>query len=350
MDFDIAYLLTQDGITSGAIYAMMALGIVLVFNVTRVIFVPFGDLVAYTALTLGYLQTQRLPGTIWLVIALTTLAFLIETTALVRTGKLNGLPRAIALWLVLPLVPVAVVSLTYSHALPLWLQIVLGIILVLPIGPALYRVVYQPVANASVLVLLMISVALHFAISGLALLAFGPEGLRTVPYVRGDIAIGSIGISIQMLLMIAVAMLLSIILFLFFEHSLLGKALRATAMNREGARLVGIRTTRAGLSSFLLASLIAGVAGVLISPTTTIYYDTGFMVGLKGFVGATVGAFISYPAAVVGAVVIGLIESVSSFYASALKEVIVFAAIIPIVLWRWLVAGAPHIDEEVEEE
>ena len=84
--------------------------------------------------------------------------------------------------------------------------------------------------------------------------------------------------------------------------------MRATAINREGARLVGIWTTRAGALSFLLAAGIAAVAGILISPTTTIYYDTGLIVGLKGFIGSVVGGFVSYPLAAVGAIVIGLIE------------------------------------------
>ena len=67
MDFDIAMLVTQDGISNGAIYAMMALGMVLIFNSTRIIFVPFGNLAAYAALTLGFFQLHQRPGTIWLV-------------------------------------------------------------------------------------------------------------------------------------------------------------------------------------------------------------------------------------------------------------------------------------------
>jgi len=350
MDLDIAYLISQDGVTAGAIYAMMALGMVLVFNVTRVIFVPFGDLVAYTALTLGNLQAQQQPGTIWIVIVLSVLAFLFEAESLRSANKLRQLPKAGLVWLVLPLIPVSAAYLSSGHRLPLAAQIALSVALVLPIGPLLYRTVFQPVANAPVLILLTIAVALHFAVSGLALLCFGPEGLRTTPFWRGDLEIGSFSISSQTLVMAGAAAALSVGLFLFFERSLLGKALRATAMNRDGARLVGIRTTRASTFAFLLASGIAAIAGVLISPTTTIFYDTGLMVGLKGFVGATVGGFVAYPAAVAGALIVGLIESVSSFYASAFKEVIVFAAIIPIVLWRWLVAGAANLIDDAEEE
>lgn len=350
MDFDIAVLIAQDGIASGAIYAMMALGIVLVFNATRVVFVPFGDLVAFAALTLGNLQLGQRPGTIWLLGVLAVLAFAFEAASLLGRGQAHRLPRAALVWLLLPLLPVAIGLAVEPRSLPLAAQIALSIALTLPLGPLLYRIVFQPAASAPILILLTMAVALHFAISGLALLAFGPEGLRTRPLLRADLVLGDLLVSGQMLLMLGASTVISLALFVLFSRSIVGKALRATAMNRDGARLVGIRTTRAGAVAFLLASLIAAVSGILISPTTTIYYDTGFMVGLKGFVGATVGGFVGYPAAVIGALLVGLIESVSSFYASALKDVIVFASIIPIVLWRWLATGSSRSHDEEEPE
>jgi branched-chain amino acid transport system permease protein len=134
-------------------------------------------------------------------------------------------------------------------------------------------------------------------------------------------------------------------LFVFFEATLLGTALRAVAVNRLGARLVGIRTQQAGLIAFTLAGLIGAVSGVLIAPLTTIYYDSGFLIGLKGFVAAIVGGLASYPLAVAAALVVGLVESFSAFWASAFKEVIVFTVIIPVLLWRsWR-----HRDVEDEE-
>jgi branched-chain amino acid transport system permease protein len=82
---------------------------------------------------------------------------------------------------------------------------------------------------------------------------------------------------------------------------------------------------------------------VLIAPLTTIYYDSGFLIGLKGFVGAIIGGLGSYPIAAAGAVLVGLLESYSSFWASAFKEVIVFTLIIPVLLWRSL--RSKHVDE-----
>ena len=349
MNFDIFVYLIQDALGTGAIYVLMALGIVLVFNVTRVIFVSYGDLVAYSALTLGSFELQKMPGTVWLVVTLAIMAFVIEASSLVRRKQARLIPKAFLYWGVIPVIPAALTFVIGAQNLSLPVAMLLTVALVLPLGPLLYRIVFQPIANAPVLILLMVAVALHFAIAGLALLYFGPEGLRTTPFLRGDVMLGGFPVPQQLIMIVGAAAIFSVILFVFFQYTLTGKALRATASNREGARLVGIWTTRAGALSFLLAAAIAAIAGILISPTTTIYYDTGLIVGLKGFVGSVVGGFVSYPLAAVGAILIGLIESFGSFYVSALKEAIVFAAIIPIVLWRWLYVPA-HDAEEIEDE
>lgn len=134
-------------------------------------------------------------------------------------------------------------------------------------------------------------------------------------------------------------------LWLFFERSLAGKALRATAVNRLGARLMGISSAAAGRLSFTMAAFIGALSGLLIGPTTTVFYDSGFLLGLKGFVAAVMGGLASYPAALVGALFVGLVEAFGSFWASAFKEVIVFTLILPILLWRSLTdkhAGEDH--------
>ncbi|HJV60999.1 MAG TPA: branched-chain amino acid ABC transporter permease, partial [Albitalea sp.] len=143
--------------------------------------------------------------------------------------------------------------------------------------------------------------------------------------------------------MVSAALILA--LALFFEHTLRGKALRATAVNRLGARLMGISTTAAGQLSFGLAAFIGALSGLLIGPTTTMFYDTGFLIGLKGFVAAIFGGLASYPGAAVGALFVGWLESFGSFWASAFKEVIVFTAIIPVLLWRSFLHGTQDEEE-----
>jgi branched-chain amino acid transport system permease protein len=346
---DIAILLAQDGIASGAIYVLVALGTVLIFAVTRVIFVPFGDVVGYSALTLAALQLGRFPGTVWLVLTLAGIASVMEGVAVVRRGEPHRLPKALLLYALLPVLPIVPVWLLAGRALPMWLEIVLTLALVLPISPLLYRIAFRPIADASVLVLLIVAVALHFAMAGLSLLYFGAEGFRTQPMTRAFFDIGPVVLSGQFLLMVGGSVLFSLLLFLFFERTLTGKALRATAVNRVGARLVGIRPSTTGAIAFLLASGLAGISGILVGPVATIYYDSGFLLGLKAFVGAIIGGLASYPGAAIGALFVGLLESYAAFWSSALKEVIVFGALIPILIWRSLVSGH-GLEEEIEEE
>jgi branched-chain amino acid transport system permease protein len=343
---DIALFLAQDGLTNGAIYALMALALVLVFAVTRIIFVPQGEFLAYGALTLATLQAGRLPGTVWLLLVMGTAAFAFDLAEMVRRRRFGPLAASAAWNLVLP---AAIAALTWAAAgrsLGLPLQIGLTLLLVVPLGPLLYRVAYQPIAHAPVLVLLIVSVALHLALSGIGLLVFGPEGMRTAAFSEQSLQLGALLVTGQSLWVYACSIALVALLYAFFGRTLYGKALRATAVNRVGARLSGISTEFAGKSCFLLAAAIGTFSGVLIGPITTIYYDTGFLVGLKGFVGAIIGGLTSYPLALAGALLVGLLESFASFWASAYKEVIVFTLIIPVLLWLSL--RTHHADEEEE--
>ena len=344
MTFDIALLLAQDGITNGAIYALLALALVLAFAVTRVIFIPQGEFVAYGALTLVALQAGRVPGTIWLLLAAGATVAIIEAVAAVRSREwrryawvaLWNLAYPLALWALLRAVPLT--------QWPMPLQILLALAIVVPLGPMVYRLAYQPLAEASVLILLIVSVAVHVVMVGLGLLVFGAEGSRTPAFSEGTIQLGALTASAQSLWVIGCSLALIVVLYLFFERTLYGKALRATAVNRRGARLMGIPTEFAGKLSFFLCALIGALSGILIAPITTIYYDTGFLIGLKGFVGAIVGGLASYPIAAAGALLVGLLESYSSFWASAYKEVIVFTLIIPVLLWRSL--RTHHVEED----
>ena len=344
MDLQIALLLGQDGITNGAIYALLALALVLVFAVTRVIFIPQGEFVTLGALTLASLQAGKTPGTVWLLLGAGIAIVLIDGGMAVRVGMVRRIPK-ILLWnLVYPSLAALLMFLIKPAELPMLAQVTLSLMLVVPLGPMVYRLAFQPLAEASVLVLLIVSVAVHMALVGLGLLFFGAEGSRTPAFSDAAFEIGSLRVTGQTVWVLASSALLIAALYQFFERTLYGKALRATAINRVGARLMGISTVMAGKLSFLLAALIGAFSGILIAPITTIYYDTGFLIGLKGFVGAIVGGLASYPVAAAGAVLVGLLESYSSFWASAFKEVIVFTLIIPVLVWRSLTTH--HVEED----
>jgi branched-chain amino acid transport system permease protein len=99
--------------------------------------------------------------------------------------------------------------------------------------------------------------------------------------------------------------------------------------------------------AYVLASILAGISGILISPVTTIFYDSGFLFGLRAFVGAIIGAMVNYPVTALGALLVGVLESFASFWSSAFKEVIVFSLLLPVLLWRSLSVG--EVEDEAEE-
>jgi branched-chain amino acid transport system permease protein len=344
MNLDIALLLAQDGLTNGAIYALLALALVLVFAVTRVIFVPQGEFVAYGALTLASLQLGKVPGTAWLLLCAGVVIAALDGFVALRAGKARRLPRLLAENLALPAALLAAAWWLAPQKPALWIQVVLALALVVPLGPMVYRLAFQPLQNASVLVLLIVAVAVHFALTGLGLVFFGAEGSRTPAFSDARFSVGAMSVSGQSLFVIGASVALIVALYLFFEKTVYGKSLRATAVNRLGARLVGISTTLAGRLTFTLAAAIGAVSGILVAPITTIYYDSGFLIGLKGFVAGIIGGLVSYPVAALGALLVGLLESYSSFWASAFKEVIVFTLIIPVLLWRSL--RTHHLEEE----
>jgi branched-chain amino acid transport system permease protein len=269
---------------------------------------------------------------------------IVDLTIAVRSGMLRRIPHIVGWNLLYPAVAAAIVFLLKPSGFPLLAQIVLALVLVVPLGPMIYRLAYQPLAEASVLVLLIVSVAVHLALVGLGLLFFGAEGSRTPAFSDASFDLGLVKVNGQTLWVVGASLMLIVALAVFFERTIYGKALRATAMNRTGARLMGISTIMAGKLSFLLAALIGAFSGILIAPITTIYYDTGFLIGLKGFVGAIVGGLGSYPIAAAGAILVGLLEAFSSFWASAFKEVIVFTLIIPVLIWLSLTTR--HVEEE----
>ncbi|MBR0873315.1 branched-chain amino acid ABC transporter permease [Bradyrhizobium tropiciagri] len=336
MNFEIAAFLVQDGVTVGAVYALLAVALVLVFTVTRIIFIPQGEFVSYGALTLVALNTGRTPNTIWLLVVLALCVWMREAWKLARSEfswpVVNGMLRDLAM-------TSGVCAMGYvgaSAQLPFAIKALISISIVVLIGTKVYRLVYEPLQSASILVLLIASVGVHLALTGIGLAMFGAEGSRTSPLVDIQANIGALTVTGQSVAIGVSALLAMLALSLFFGRTLEGKALKATAENRLGARLVGIRTVRAGRLALGVAAAIGSASGILLAPLSTIYYDTGFLIGLKGFIAAVIGGMVSYPVAAIGALMIGILESFITFETSALKDVIVFTLILPVLLYRSL--------------
>lgn len=344
MDLSIFLILVQDGVINGAIYALLGISLVLVFTVTRVIFIPQGEFVSFGALTLALLELGQVPATIWLLMALGGVSAVAQFAQGRRQMNLRRALVILATDVALPAAIAGVTVLLAPTRPHVAVQIALALAIITPMGPYIYRMAFQPLAEASTLVLLIAAIGVHIALTGLGLVFFGAEGSRTEAFSTAIYEIGGLMVSGQSLWILGVAAALVAALAAFFELTLVGKALRATAVNRLGARLVGIAPAMSSSIAFTLAGFIGALSGVLVSPLTTIYYDTGFLIGLKGFVAAIIAGLASYPIAAAAAIMVGIIEALSSYWASSFKEVIVFLIIIPVLLWRtW---GAPIVEED----
>jgi branched-chain amino acid transport system permease protein len=295
-------------------------------------------------LTYATLSSGQVPGTARLAMAMGIVAFCLDLFAGRKSLRARLIIRAFAINIMMPAV---ILAATYSLAgrpHPLPVNIALSLLIVAAIGLFLYRIAFQPIAHTSVLVLLIASVGCHLALQGFGLVFFGAEGQRGPALSSAVFTVDPLRFTGQSLAVYAITLALITGLGLFFSLTLYGKALRATAVNRLGARLVGIRTALSGQIAFLLAASIGAISGILIVPITTLYYDTGFLIGLKGFVAAIIGGLVSYPLTAIAALLVGGVEAFSSFYASNFKEVIVFTLIIPVLLLRSL--AAPAVEEE----
>jgi branched-subunit amino acid ABC-type transport system permease component len=344
MNLDVALWLSQDAITNGAVYALLAIALVLVYTVTRIIFVPQGEFISFAALSLASLQAGEVPGTVYLLIVGGVLVVVADSLGLPRAVALRRLPGCVLRNMALPLTAGGIAWCSAARPDSLWLQIVATLVIVTPMGPIVYRLAFQPVANASVLVLLIVAVAVHYVLTGMGLVFFGGEGLRCKPYSSLSFKLGVLNVTAQSLLIVLASVTLMTALWFVFERTLYGKALHATAINRVGARLIGVSPSLSGQLSFTLAAFIAAISGLLIAPITTVYYDTGFLISLKGFVGATVGGMASYPLAAAGSLLVGFLEAGSSFWWSVFKDSIVFTLIVPVLLWRSF--AAPHSEKD----
>ena len=344
MDGAIFLILLQDGITSGAVYVLLALALVMVFTVTRIVLVPQGEFVVFSALTIAGFEQGLPPRLAWVVAGAALLATAMELAQRIRTGDAAGLAGRIGMLLALPLACAAFATFGVGQASPYWLECLAAVLLVTSLGPPLYRIAFRPLAHASPLVLLIAAIALHFVLVGLGLFVFGPEGSRLPGFPFQGPRIASFQVASQAIVVVAASGALIGALFLFFGRTLTGKALRATAVSRTGAQLVGVSPDAAGELSLMLAAAIGALSGVLIGPATTLYYDSGFLLGLKGFVGAIFGGLAGYVLAAAGSLGVGLLEAYASFWASAYKEIIVFTLIVPVLMWRAVVD--PHTDGE----
>ncbi len=221
-------------------------------------------------------------------------------------------------------------SLLTAAGAPLLVAVPLAVLFTAAIGFLLEKATIEPARDAGTVSLIIITIGASIFLQGAAQVVFG-KGQRSVAPFSGERPIVVAGASIlpQSLWMSGTAALLVLGLVWFFGGTNLGKALLATSHNRLAAQLVGIDVRRVLSTSFVLSAALGAIAGAVAAPITLTSYDVGIMIGLKGFVAATLGGLGSAAGAVAGGLVVGLVEALSAGYlSSAYKDAVPFAVIL----------------------
>lgn len=279
------------GITVGSIYALIALGFVVIYNVTGIINFAQGEFAMLGAM--------------------------ITVTLSENTSIFNRVLKVSLNW---PL-PVAMLA---------------AVLIVSLIGIVLYQFAIRPAKGASVVSLIIITIGASIALRGLALITWSTDPFRLPNFTTGaPIQILGAYLILQNLWVIGTAAIILLGLFLFFERTMVGKALRACSINKIAARLMGIDINRMAMFSFALSAAIGAIGGIVITPSTFMAYDSGELLGLKGFVAAIMGGMNSAVGAVIGGLALGILESLGAgFISSGYKDAIAFIMLFAILAAR----------------
>jgi len=264
------------GLTAGAIYALVALGFSIVYNASGAINFAQGEFVMIGGMS---------------------------AVALLATG------------------------------MPLPLAVLLALAAAVFVGLLLEKLAIEPARNAGTVTLIIITIGASLFLRGLAQLVWDKR-IHALPAFSGDQPITLFGATVlpQGLWVLGVTALAVLALSWFFGRTLFGKAMLATSYNPLAARLMGIQTRTVLLVSFGLAALLGALGGVLTAPITFTSYDSGLMLGLKGFSAAMLGGLGSFAGAVAGGLLLGLIEALSAgFVSSAYKDAIAFVVILAVL-------------------
>jgi len=281
---------TLDGIRGGSIYALVGLGFVVIHSVTGIINFAQGEFVMLGAMLCASMYGLDLP-----------------------------LPPAVKL-------VVAIVS---------------SVLIVTLVGILLERAAIYPARDANVVTLIIITIGATIAIRAMALIIWGTRA-KIVPFFTNleqmDVIIRPFGLTLgaQSLWIWGTAALVLGLLLFFFEKTIMGKALRACAVNRRAAELMGINPSRMSLLAFAMAAALGAIGGVVFGPVIRPQYDMGLVFGLKGFVAAIMAGMVSPLGAVLGGLITGVAENVGAGVTElyGYKDGIAFIILILILLFR----------------
>jgi branched-chain amino acid transport system permease protein len=224
----------------------------------------------------------------------------------------------------------------HSGSQLVWLACVVAILACALVGYFFDRIVIRNLRNSDAFSLTLVSVGLSLASKGLVMITLGknPQGY---PGLSGDRLVNLMGTTVhtQTLWIIAITLLLMMLTHVFFNKTRLGTAMRAAAANPQAAALVGISHRKIVTVSFIMAAAVGGVAGTMITPLTLMSYESGAMLGFKGFSAAMLGGLGNLYGAAVGGLLLGLIEAfVGTYLTSQFKDAAAFFVLLTILLLR----------------
>jgi branched-chain amino acid transport system permease protein len=299
-----AFELFRNGLTLGSLYALIALGYSMVYGILKLLNFAHGDVYMIGAF-IGYGVLTSFNGPLTPTIALAPLIALMFLAAMLGAGLL---------------------------------------------GVVIERFAYRPLRDAPRIAPLISALGVSFFLQNSALLLFGSQFRTYNPFLLGgdpelflpgpliDPVFTVAGIPVQTIQVVVVAMTvgLMVTLTLLVARTRIGKAMRATAYDREAAAMMGIDTDRVIASTFFIGSVLAGAAGVMFGLLySQIFHFMGFLAGLKGFTAAVVGGIGSIPGAMLGGFLVGLVEAYATGYVGGRwSDLIVFAILIFVLLVR----------------
>ncbi len=218
---------------------------------------------------------------------------------------------------------------------PYWLAVVSSIVAMGLAGMALERVVIRPILGQPAFSIVMLTIGIGYVLRGLITMIPG-LGTEThvlpVPYKDQIWNVGALVLNVEQMMVIACTGLLCLLLFAIFKYSKVGVAMQASSQNQLAAYYMGIPVKKLNGLVWGLAAAVAAIAGLLLAPITFVHANMGF-VGLKAFPAAVVGGFGSLPGAIVGGLIIGIIESLAGFFApEGWKDVAPYVAVL-VMLW-----------------
>ncbi len=235
---------------------------------------------------------------------------------------------------------------------PLYLAIPASIAIAVLVGMAMMKVAYRPGKSTSLISVLIITIGASLFISGSAVHVWDAEIHRFPPF-SGDTPIKFLNAAIapQSLWVISITTIVVLLLVFYFQFTIQGKAMKACALDRTAASLLGIRVKGMVLLAFAMSAALGAVAGIIVTPLTMTSAAGGMLLAIKGFSAAMLGGMGSIVGAVIGGFVFSFLEYfAATFVSTTLKELVTFIVIINVLLFMPRGIMGPRVKEGLEEE